>query len=116
MEFSIDPSLFPEVTVDSIWGAYCDTRTFRVDRIEHGYAICTILTNSYEVQRQLNIAEEDGRPIWNVRDMRGSVTRIRLDRFQPRRDGMPKSNGYFHVSASAEVTDDALAAFLAEEA
>lgn len=80
------------VTPGSVWrdrGDLFGTRTLRVERIEGEHAVCTTLTNSYEVQRQLTLAARrpQDSPLHNTRDMRGSTTRILLDRFRPTAHG-----------------------------
>lgn len=52
-------------------------RTLRVERVEDGKAVCTILTNRDAAQREL-----DRGSAW-VTDMRGKTTRISLKRFRP---------------------------------
>jgi len=92
------------VTPGSIWRDRRDlfgSRTLRVERIEDGRAVCTTLTNSYEVQRQLTQAArrpQDG-PLHNTRDMRGFTTRILLDRFRP------TACGFDLITADAETPD-----------
>ncbi|WP_329087937.1 hypothetical protein [Streptosporangium sp. NBC_01469] len=81
------------VTPGSIWRDRRDlfgSRTLRVERIENGRAVCVTLTNSYEVQRQLTLAAKrpQDSPLHNTRDMRGSTTRILLDRFRPTAHGL----------------------------
>jgi ABC-type phosphate transport system auxiliary subunit len=56
-------------------------RTVRVERIEDGSAVCTILTNRDAAQRDL-----DRGSVW-VNDMRGRTTRISLSRFKPTNTG-----------------------------
>lgn len=56
-------------------------RTVRVERIENGKAVCTILTNRAAAQRDL-----DRGSVW-VNDMRGRTTRISLSRFKPTNTG-----------------------------
>jgi ABC-type phosphate transport system auxiliary subunit len=56
-------------------------RTVRVERIEDGKAVCTILTNRDATQRDL-----DRGSAW-VNDMRGRTTRIALSRFKPTNTG-----------------------------
>lgn len=91
----------PEVRPGQIWAdasARGRLRSIRVDTVEHGYATCTTLTNSYEVQRGLDLAAK-GLHMWNVRDMRGSKVRIRVDRFRP------TANGYYLITSNGAATD-----------
>lgn len=55
----------------------CMGRTLRVDRIEDGKAVCTVLTNSNPVQAELDRGER------RTQDTRGRVTRISVTRFRP---------------------------------
>lgn len=56
-------------------------RTVRVERIEDGKAVCTVLTNRDAAQREL-----DRGSAWCT-DMRGKTTRISLARFRPTNTG-----------------------------
>jgi hypothetical protein len=59
-------------------------RTLRIDAIEDGKALCTVLTNTDETQRYVDGMEQ--RPAYSARayqDMRGKQTRISLARFKP---------------------------------
>jgi hypothetical protein len=58
-------------------------RTLRVDRIENGKAVCTILTNSDKAQRDIDAKR--GKPSYyqDFKDMRGKTTKISLARFKP---------------------------------
>ena len=69
-----------------------DGRTIRVDAIENGKAVCTVLTNSTKAQKELD------RGTAGFQDTRGRVTRISLSRFRP------TSTGYRLVS-EGEATD-----------
>lgn len=74
----------PKVRIGSVWAdnsVYSRGRHIRVEAIEDDYAICLVLTNSDQVQRDLDSKAECGWP-FNARDMRGGTTRIRLDRFR----------------------------------
>ncbi|GGS74201.1 hypothetical protein GCM10010156_36430 [Planobispora rosea] len=81
------------VTPGSVWRDRRDIdgmRTLRVESIDGERAVCTTLTNSSEVHRRLMLAAEHPEygPLYgNVRDMRGSTTRILLDRFRPTCNG-----------------------------
>ncbi|MFD8562139.1 hypothetical protein ACFV1N_33060 [Streptosporangium canum] len=93
------------VTPGSVWrdrGDLFGMRTLRVESIEGERAVCTTLTNSYEVQRALTLAAErpEGSPLSNARDMRGSITRILLDRFRP------TASGFDFVTAPVESLDN----------
>ncbi|WP_214103266.1 hypothetical protein [Acrocarpospora catenulata] len=96
------------VQVGSVWA---DTswrghgRSVRVVAVDHGYAVVETLTNTLEIERQLNL-QADGKYYGNVRDMRGSRTRIRLDRMRP------GASGYQFMASSEQVTEKALADLL----
>jgi hypothetical protein len=69
----------PEVRVGSVWAdndPRSAGRTLRVDAIDGGKAVCTILTNTDSA----NVG-------WQQRDMRGKQTRISLTRFKPTSTG-----------------------------
>ena len=74
----------PDVKPGQIW-ADSDPRsagrTLRVDRIEGGKAVCTILANADSTQWRI---DRDDR---TARDMRGRTTRISLARFRPTSTG-----------------------------
>jgi hypothetical protein len=55
-------------------------RTLRVERIENGKAVCTVLTN-------ITPSKEDLRRGVLVSDRRGETTRISLARFKPTSSG-----------------------------
>ncbi|RBQ17790.1 hypothetical protein DP939_23300 [Spongiactinospora rosea] len=65
-------------------------RTVLVETVESDHAVCTTLTNSDEVHRLLNQAD----PCHTTRDMRGTISRIRLDRFRP------TANGFEYVTSA----------------
>ncbi|MFC6083704.1 hypothetical protein [Sphaerisporangium aureirubrum] len=72
-----------DVTPGSIWADQSAMgRTVLVTAIDGQHAICTILTNSHDVQR---VVDDPSRG--NPRDMRGTTCRIRLDRMRPTCDG-----------------------------
>lgn len=56
-------------------------RLLRVDAVDGQHAMCTVLTNSNRVQRELDM----DRP--NTRDGRGRAFRIRVDRMRPTANG-----------------------------
>jgi hypothetical protein len=56
-------------------------RTLRVERIEGGKAVCTIVTNATVVQAELDSSLRARRT--TTFDRRGKVTRISLARFRP---------------------------------
>jgi hypothetical protein len=96
----------PAVKAGSVWTDNIRTgRSIQVERIEHDYAVCKTLTNSREVQRLLDVAPQGGFGL-NTRDMRGSIARIRLNRFRP------VANGFTHFTDTPSITDDALIALL----
>lgn len=73
-----------EVKPGSIWADNDERsagRTLRVERIEDGKAVCTILTNITVTQVELE------RGVKRLRDMRGKTTRISLARFKPTSSG-----------------------------
>jgi hypothetical protein len=75
----------PEVKVGQVWAdndKRCKGRTIRVDAIEAGKAVCTVLTNADAVQAALDA----GDPMW-VADGRKRPTRISLGRFRPTSTG-----------------------------
>jgi hypothetical protein len=82
-----------QVWADNDWRA--EGRTLRVEAIQDGKAICTILTNPTSIQERLDRPSQADP--W-VRDVRNKQTRIRLDRFRP------TSTGYRLVQ-DAEATD-----------
>lgn len=70
----------PEVRPGSVWAdndPRSAGRTLRIERIEDGKAVCTVLTNSDNT---------DLNSPWQ-RDMRGKTTRISLSRFRPTSTG-----------------------------
>ncbi|MFI7145112.1 hypothetical protein ACIBO2_09370 [Nonomuraea sp. NPDC050022] len=83
------------VTPGSLWADQrALDRTLLVEAIDGEHVICTTLTNSRDVQRALDLPVNDyfrGNP----RDMRGTTSRIRLDRFRP------IANGFTFVTATA---------------
>ncbi|GII01738.1 hypothetical protein [Planobispora takensis] len=96
------------VTPGSVWRDRRDVfgrRTLLVEYIDGEHAVCTTLTNSSEVQRQLDLAADhpkDNLLRGNVRDMRGSLTRILVDRFRP------TNGGFDFVTASATLSPNDL--------
>jgi hypothetical protein len=75
----------PQVRPGQVWAdndKRAAGRTLRVDRIENGKAVCTVLTNSDYYQREV----EAGRSAWVV-DKVGKTTRISLQRFKPTNTG-----------------------------
>jgi hypothetical protein len=73
-----------EVPIGSVWAdndPRSAGRTLRVERIEDGKAVCTILTNITVTQVELE------RGVKGLRDMRGKTTRISLARFRPTSSG-----------------------------
>jgi hypothetical protein len=88
--------VIPDVKVGQV---YADNdrrsagRTLRVDAIEDGKALCTVLTN--EAVTQAYIDDPASKPNWMPRaykDQRGKQTRIALSRF------VPTSTGYRLIS------------------
>lgn len=81
----------PEVRPKQIWAdndPRSAGRTLRVERIEDGKAVCTVLTNADEAQERLDEAVARGAGWWADRkDMRGKTTRISLSRFRPTSTG-----------------------------
>lgn len=71
-------------------------RTLRVDAIEDGKAVCTILTNDTTTQARIDGTYHGmwayaGRP----QDRRGKTARVSLSRFKPARTGYrPARTGY----------------------
>ncbi|MEW9527290.1 hypothetical protein [Microbispora sp. NPDC049125] len=79
------------VTPGSLWAdRSAQGRTVLITAIDGRHAICTTLTNSYDVQRIVNNPS-----LGNARDMRGTTHRIHLDRFRP------THNGFEFVTATA---------------
>jgi hypothetical protein len=77
-----------EVTVGQVWADNDERaagRTVRVDRIDGGYAICMVLTNTNYAQRFLD--EPSQNPWLRSTDRRGATTRIALKRFRPATNG-----------------------------
>ncbi|MEW1837494.1 hypothetical protein AB0392_06005 [Nonomuraea angiospora] len=75
------------VTPGSIWvDLHRPGRIVLVEALVGRHAVCATLTNSQEVQRLLNL-HADGTAYWGTRDMRGAISRIRVDRFRPTSDG-----------------------------
>jgi hypothetical protein len=60
-------------------------RTLRVDSIDGGKAICTILTNSSDEQAAIECPP--GSLGYTPKDTRGKTTRISLSRIKPTRTG-----------------------------
>ena len=58
-------------------------RSFLIDSIDGGTAICTILTNATETQRGLDGKHAPWRPASSFRDTRGKETRIAVRRLKP---------------------------------
>lgn len=74
----------PPVEPGQVWAdndPRSDGRTVRVDRIDDGKAVCTVLTNRTHAQREL-----DRGTGWST-DSRGRTTRIALSRFRPTSTG-----------------------------
>ena len=68
-------------------------RTLLVEEVDSTCAVCRTLTNADATQRTLDaIAAGTWRDSYRPRDRRGTVTRVRLDRFRP------TSTGYRLVS------------------
>lgn len=75
-----------EVRVGQVWednDHRCKGRTMRVDKIWFGIAVCTILTNSDEVQRLL----DEGHDWYRGQDSRGRRTEIAVRRMRPTSTG-----------------------------
>jgi hypothetical protein len=75
----------PEVKPGQIWAdndKRATGRTIRVDSIEGGKAVCTILTNPDYYDREVKA----GRSAWVV-DKRGKTTKISISRFRPTNSG-----------------------------
>lgn len=88
----------PDVRPGQVWAdndKRVEGRTLRVDSIEGGKAVCTILTNADYVQRDLDA----NRGAWVV-DKRGKTTRITLSRFRP------TNTGYRLVKDAAETSSE----------
>lgn len=83
-----------QVWADADWRS--EGRTVRVDRIEDGKAVCTILTNRDAAQRNLDHGDA-----WTT-DMRGKTTRIRLDRFRPTSTGYRLVTEPDHIATTKE--------------
>lgn len=86
----------PDVRPGQVW-MDCDPRvagrTLRVDAVEDGKAVCTVLTNSDETQRYVD--DPGSLPAYMggaYNDRRGKQTRISLARF------VPTSTGYRLIS------------------
>ena len=79
----------PDVRVGQVWAdqdprAY--GRTLRVDEINGGSAVCTILTNSDDTQALID-AGGDLDTGYTPNDRCGKQTRIKLNRFRPTSTG-----------------------------
>jgi hypothetical protein len=85
-----------DVKPGQVWAdndARSEGRTLRVESVENGKAVCTVLTNADCV----NVDSA-----WQ-RDMRGTTTRISVSRFRP------TSSGYRLVEDAASVSADSAA-------
>ncbi len=78
-------------------------RTVRITDIDDTHAVVEVLTNASKVEEQL----ARPRSSWRPRDMRGTSTRIRLDRF------VPRSTGYRLLQEASETVTDAAPATVA---
>jgi hypothetical protein len=80
-----------EVRVGQVWAdndSRCHGRTLRIDAVDGDTAVCTVLTNTTEVQAY--VAQPASKPTWtknSYRDRRGTRTRIKLSRFRPTATG-----------------------------
>ena len=81
----------PDVKPGSIWAdndPRSAGRTLRVERIEGGKAVCTVLTNDTTTQARLEGTYQGAWAYAGVpQDRRGTATRISLARFKPTSTG-----------------------------
>ncbi|MEO3869367.1 hypothetical protein ABGB18_11095 [Nonomuraea sp. B12E4] len=105
----------PPAKVGQVWACNSireEGRSFEIAAIRGDYVVVTILTNSHEVQRQLDAnkrCEQAGAVTVfpNVFDRVGKRARIRVERLRD------TANGYRLAATAAVVTDDALTELIA---